>query len=134
MSKSDPNENYRVIADTFIEIAERHAPLKKRFVRGNQAHFMNKELRQAIYTRSRLRNNFCKNPTKENEKKYKIQRNKCVSLRKKSINKYFKNISKDGVVRNKNFWSMTKPFLTSKGHINGQEIILKCDNETITES
>ena len=37
---------------------------------------MKKELRKAIYTRSRLRNNFCKNPTKENEKKYKIQRNK----------------------------------------------------------
>ena len=119
MSKNDPNENYRVIADTFIEIVEHHAPLKKRFVRGNQAPFMNKELRQAIYTRSRLRNNFCKNPTKENEKKYKIQRNKCVSLRKKSINKYFKNISKDDVFRNKICWSMTKPFLTSKGHING---------------
>ena len=29
---------------------------------------------------------------------------------------------------------MMKPFLTNKGHINGEEIILKCDNETITES
>ena len=38
------------ITDTFIKIAERHAPLKKRFVRGNQAPFMNKKLRQAIYT------------------------------------------------------------------------------------
>ena len=56
---------------------------------------MNKELRKAIYTISKLRNNICKNPTKENEKKYKIQTNKCVSLRKKSIKKYFKNISKD---------------------------------------
>ena len=26
-----------------------------------------------------------------------------------------------------------KPFLTNKGHINGEKIILKCDNETITE-
>ena len=31
-------------------------------------------------------------------------------------------------------WSMIKPFLTNKGHINGEEIILKCDNETITKS
>ena len=44
-------------------------PLKNRFVRGNQAPFMNKELRMAIYTRSGLRNNCCKIPTKENEKK-----------------------------------------------------------------
>ena len=61
-----------------------------------------------------------------------MQKNKRVSLRKKSIKKYFKNISKDGVVSNKIFCSMIKLFLTSKGHINGEEMILKCDNETIT--
>ena len=60
-----------------------------------------------------------------------MQKNKRVSLRKKSIKKYFKNISKDGV-SNKIFCSMIKLFLTSKGHINGEEMILKCDNETIT--
>ena len=56
-----------------------------------------------------------------------------MSLRKKSVKKYFNNVSKDGVVSNKNFWSMMKPFLTNKGHINEEEIILKCDNETTTE-
>ena len=79
MPTDDPNENYRFITDTFIKIVERQAPLKKGSVIGNQTPFMKKELRKAIYTRSRLRNNFCKRPTKENEKKYKIQRNKCVS-------------------------------------------------------
>ena len=29
---------------------------------------------------------------------------------------------------------MIKPFLTNKAHINREEIIFKCDNETITES
>ena len=29
---------------------------------------------------------------------------------------------------------MIKPFLTNKGYINGEETILKCDNETVTES
>ena len=29
---------------------------------------------------------------------------------------------------------MIKPFLTNKGQMNGLEIILKCDNETVTES
>ena len=89
MSTNDPNENYRFITDTFIKIGEPHATLKKRFARGNQASFMNKQLRKATYTRSKLRNNFCKNPTKQNKKKYKIQRKKCVSLRKKSIKKCF---------------------------------------------
>ena len=57
LSTNDPNKNYRLITHTFIKIAERHAPLKKRFLRGYQTHFMNKELRKAIYARSRLRNN-----------------------------------------------------------------------------
>ena len=114
-------------------------PLKKRFVRGNQAPFMNKELRKVIYTRNMLINNFCKNPTKENEKKYKIQRNKCVSLRKKSIKKYFKHVSYFififHVVTKEIFWSMIKPFLTDKGHVNNrEEIILKSDNETVTDN
>ena len=52
------------------------APLKKKILRGNDAPFMNKELRKEIYTRSRLRNRFFKNPTKENEMSYKKQRNK----------------------------------------------------------
>ena len=62
LSTNDPKVNYRFINDTLIKIVERQAPLKKRFVRGNQAHFMNKELRKVVYIRSRLRNNFCKNP------------------------------------------------------------------------
>ena len=48
LSTDDPNENYRFITDTFIKIVERHTPLKRRYVRGNQAPFMNKELRKAI--------------------------------------------------------------------------------------
>ena len=50
--------NYRFIIETFIDIAARYAPLKKRFIRRNQASFMNKELGKAIYDRSKLRNTF----------------------------------------------------------------------------
>ena len=53
---------------TLIKIVERNAPLKKRFVRGNQFPFINKELRKAMYTRNSLRNNFGKKPAKENGK------------------------------------------------------------------
>ena len=36
------------------------------------------------------------------------------------------------VFPNKIFWIITKSFLTNKGHINGEKIILKCDIETIS--
>ena len=108
----------RIIVSLLIKIVERHTPLEKKFLKGNQDPFMNKELRKKIYTRSRSKNHFCKSLSKENEKRYKIQRNRCVSLRKKSIKKYFNNISKDCVISN-------KPFLTNKVHINREEVILK---------
>ena len=60
-------------------------------------------MRKAIYARSRLRNKFCKNPSEENERKYKKQRHLCVSLRRKAIKQYFPNITSKVIVKNKEF-------------------------------
>ena len=45
---------------TFLTIENRHAPLKKKIVRENQAPFMTKEFQKAIFTRSRLKNRLTK--------------------------------------------------------------------------
>ena len=83
-NSDDPNENYELITNVFSNIVEKHAPLKKKFLRGNQAPLMTKEFRKAIYNRSKLRNKkFCKIPSEENEKSYKKQRNKCHNPSKK---------------------------------------------------
>ena len=58
---------------------------------------MIKEFRKAIYNRSRLWNKFYKVPTEENENLYKKQRNKCVSIRKKSIINYFNKIANGNI-------------------------------------
>ena len=71
-------------------------------------------MRKAIYTRSRLRNKFCKNPSEENERKYKRQRDLCVSLRRKAVKQYFSNITSKGIVTNKALWKTIKPFLKKK--------------------
>ena len=97
----------------------------------NQAPFINKELRKAIYDRSRLRNRFCKTPTEENEKIYKKQRNKCVSIRKKSIRNFFNKIANENVVTKRNFWKIIKPFLTNKAHLENAEIMLIEDKNII---
>ena len=47
--------------------------------KGNHSLFISNEMRKAIYTRSRLKNKFYKNPSEENERKCKRQRNLCVS-------------------------------------------------------
>ena len=79
------------------EIVEKHAPVTKKFIRGDHTPFMNKKLGKTIYSRSRLHNKFYESPSKENKVLYKKQRNKCVILRRKSIKKYFDNITKYGI-------------------------------------
>ena len=76
-NSDNPNENYELITKVFSNIVEKHAPLKKKFLKGNQALLMTKEFHKTIYNRSRLRNKFCKIPSEEKEKLYKKQRNKC---------------------------------------------------------
>ena len=73
-NSDDPNENYELITDLFPKFLNKHAPLKKKFLRRNQAPSIKKELRKAICDRSRSKNRFCKTPTKENEKVYKKQK------------------------------------------------------------
>ena len=58
-SNNDPGENYSVLSDTFSKLVDRHAPLKMKIQRENHPAFVSKEMRKAIYARSRLRNKFC---------------------------------------------------------------------------
>ena len=120
-TSADPNENYLFLTNSFSEIVKKHVPLIKKTSRGNYAPFVSKELRKAIYTRSRFRNRFLKNPDEIYSKLYKQQRNKCVSIRRKSIKHYFSNITSNGIITNKNFWKATKPFLTNKGYLKNSD-------------
>ena len=75
------------MSDRFWEDVNVHAPLKKKIVGGNYAPFVDKQLRKAVYTPTRLKNKIHKKPLKENKMTYKEQRNFYVSLRRK----YMKN-------------------------------------------
>ena len=62
---------------TVLKILDHEAPIKMKYVRANEAPFMNKTIKKAIMKRSRLRNKFIKNPSEENNLNYKKQRNFC---------------------------------------------------------
>ena len=57
MPSNDPNVNYKFITENFLETTDKYAPLKKKFIRGNQVPFMNRDFQKTIYTRARLKNN-----------------------------------------------------------------------------
>ena len=54
----------------FLKKLNKHAPLKKKFLRHNNKPFTTKDLRKQIMIRSKLRNIFNKNQNYENWRKY----------------------------------------------------------------
>ena len=69
-NSDDPHGNNELTTDLFSKIVNKHAPLKKKLLRGKQAPFINKQFRKTVYDRDRLRNRLCKTPIEENEKLY----------------------------------------------------------------
>ena len=63
-----PNDNF---VTCFIDILNKHAPIKQNHIRENDNHFVTKELRKEHMLRSRLRNKFCKGKDKGKGKKVK---------------------------------------------------------------
>ena len=59
-------------------LVNKHAPLKYKYIRANQP-FMNKPLRKAIMTRSKMKNRCLQDKSVNSYDDYKIQRNLCTS-------------------------------------------------------
>ena len=61
--------------ENFLEISKKvldeHAPTKKKYVRANQAAFLNKDINKAIMSRSQLRNRYLRCRTDTNKSAYK---------------------------------------------------------------
>ena len=76
------NENalYQVFESIFIELLNKHAPMKQKCVRSNNAPFMNKIFSKAIMNRSRLKNRYLRNPNIVNKVNFTKQRNFCLNL------------------------------------------------------
>ena len=57
---------YDDFSNLFKAITDKHALMKQKKVRGNNAPIMTKEYKKAIMDRSRLRNKYLKDPSREN--------------------------------------------------------------------
>ena len=87
------NMEYRHFVNIFIEILDKHAPMKQKYLTANQGRFMTKDLHKAIMKRSRLRDKFLRDRTDISREEYKKQRNLCISLLKKAKKKIILQIS-----------------------------------------
>ena len=58
MTSENNNLEFDRFKTALDEAIQRHAPIKKQYVRANQAPFINKKINREIMKRSRLRNKF----------------------------------------------------------------------------
>ena len=126
--------NYEDFHEIFMKVPDKHAPQKKKLVRANNGPFMTKKLSKEMMHRSRLKNNFNKNPTEENEKLYKKQRNFCVSLLKREKKNYYNNIDLKIFEDNKKFWRSIKPLFSDKQKYLDRNITIMEDDKIFSEN
>ena len=108
-------ESYESFENVFLNLLQRHAPLKTKVVRANHAPYMIRILRKAIMKRSKLHRKYLKNRTNEKRIIYKKQKNFCSKLYKKEQKKYDSNIELKNFTDNKKFWRTVKPLISDKG-------------------
>ena len=74
---SSNTEDYETFEDTFLSTLNKYVPLKKKVLRANHKPYVTKAMRKAIMKRSELVTKYRKNPTDENLKAWKKQKNYC---------------------------------------------------------
>ena len=109
-------------------LLESHAPMKEKYIRRNQAPFMNKSVRKAIMVRTKLLNKFRKENSFINELEYKRQRNFCTTLIKKTKRNFYNNLNVNKITDNKSCWKTVKPSFTEKA-LKDEKIVLT-ENDT----
>ena len=106
--------SFGTFKSTVDNILQKHAPIKKRYVRANQASFINSKIHKEVTRRTRLRNKFIDSKTDVDGIAYNKQRNYCVSLIRKEKKAYYGNLNIRDVADNKTFWRKVKPLFSEK--------------------
>ena len=100
-------------AKLYCQVLDKHAPLKKKRIRGDQLPWITPELQREISRRNHLFKKHAKYPTDSSWEKYRKQRNKVTSLKRKGM----KSFCADASLYKKHhgeFWKKMKPLLPSK--------------------
>ena len=125
------NIEYDIFQEIIVSLLNVYAPLKK-YLRANHSSFVTKELRKAIMQRTRLRNTYLKQHTEATKTAYNQQRNRCISILRKSKRSYFESLDVKFVKDNKKFWKKISRLFSNK--IKSKENITLAENDEIISS
>ena len=95
--------------ETILSVFNKYAPIKKKYIRANEAPFMTKNLHKEIMKRSILRNKYLKSKSLTSRKNCNMQRNFCKKLLRTTKKDCFNNLDTKKVTDNRTFWGTAIP-------------------------
>ena len=123
--------SYDEFENAFITALNKHAPKKKKWLKGNNKPHITKPLRQSIIKRFKLKNKANKTKLLTDIRNYKKQGNYVVNLNKNEKFEYFNRYDcKDG----KPFWVNCKPYFSNKYSKADNDNVLNVDGELISKN
>ena len=107
--------NYETFHNVYLNVLNKHEPIKAKVISGNQAPYITKTYRKAVMKRSELKTKYLKNSTLENFNKFGKQKKFCSRLYKKERKKFLDKLDIYKTSQNnKNFGATIKPLLSHK--------------------
>ena len=103
----------------------------QKYVKANSFGFMIKDLRKEIMQRSTLRNIFLQERANEEKALYNKQKDLCLSLLRKTMRNYFRQLNTNTVSDSRTFWKTVSPLFSEKA-FHSESIALKENNEIVT--
>ena len=95
------NIDYDNFIKTFLTVLEKHAPVKKKYLRANHANFVTKQLRKAAM--KRYNNDFLKDRNDASQSAHIKQRTLCLTVLQKAKKQYFWTLEPKLITDNKKF-------------------------------
>ena len=124
--------NYDAFHDKFIEVIEKHAPLKKKTLRANNAPYMTKILRKAMMKITELATKYNKTRKLDDYNNFRKHRNYVNRLYKRERKAYFNSLDRKDIQDVRKFWKLWKPVI-SDNHKTQNSITLVKGKEIISD-
>ena len=121
--------DYSLFEKALQTTLDKHAPTKIKIIRGNNKPFMNRDLRKAIATRTKLKNIHNRTHDPTDYQRYKKQINFVKIINFKTKRDYFKNLKPCNLDMTKKFWKTFKVFFSDK--IKSADKIILVENDNI---
>ena len=104
--------NYETFHNVYLNVLNKHAPIKTKVIRGNQAPYITKAHRKAVMKRSELKTKYLKNSIFENFSKFRKQKKICSRPYKRERKKFLDKLDTKLGTGSKKFWTTIKQFVS----------------------